>query len=427
MNQKLTKLQSIPNSTIAVKDNELCFGKYTAAELLDKFGSPLYIYQENVLRDRCRKLMQMIHHDKVIVHYSAKANTNIALLKIIREEGLCADAMSAGEIFSEEKAGFTPDKIFFVCNNIDEEEMMFAVKKGLKISVDSLSQLEMFGRLNPGGKVAVRINPGFGKGHHEKVVTGGDKTKFGVYHSDVEKIKAIAAKYNLHIMGINMHIGSNFFEPEAYIEAVKVILGIARQFEELEFIDAGGGFGIGYKAEEENLDVLALGDKLTSVLKDWMKEYGKEITFAMEPGRYVVCESGIILTKVHSTKLNPGNPPRKFIGTDTGFNVLARPIMYDSYHEIINASNMNTEEKETVDICGNICESGDLLARDRELAPTKEGDTLAILDAGAYGFTMSSNYNCRLKPAEVLITEDGDAKLIRERETLDDLLKHQIF
>lgn len=427
MNKKLAKLQAIPHSSVTIKEKDLCFGNQTAIELIEKFGSPLYVYQENVLRDRCRKLMQMIHHDKVIVHYSAKANTSIALLKIIREEGLCADAMSAGEIYCEEAAGFTPEKIFFVCNNIDEAEMQFAIDKGLKISVDSLSQLEQYGRLNPGGKVAVRINPGFGKGHHEKVVTGGDKTKFGVYHTEVAAIKKIAAKFNLHIMGINMHIGSNFFEPDAYIAAVKVILAIAEQFEALEFIDAGGGFGIAYTAQEENLDVLTLGEKLTTVLKDWMQKYGRELTFAMEPGRYVVCESGVILTKVTSTKTNPGHPPRKFIGTDAGFNVLARPIMYDSYHEIINASNMQSPATETVDICGNICESGDLLARDRQLAPTKEGDVLAILDSGAYGFTMASNYNCRLKPAEVLITETGEAKLIRKRETLDDLLQQQIY
>jgi len=417
----------IPNSQLKVQDNQLFLGKYTPNELLEKFGSPLYIYQENVLRDRCRKLINMIEHEKVVVHYSAKANTNISILKIIKEEGLHADAMSPGEILLEETAGFPAEKIFFVCNNVDDEELLYAIKKGIKISVDSLSQLERFGRLNPGGKVAVRINPGIGSGHHEKVVTGGDKSKFGIYFTDVQSIKQISAQYNLTIMGVNMHIGSNFMKPEAYVEAVKVILQIAEQFPDLELIDAGGGFGIAYTAEEENLNVAALGAQLSVVIREWMQKYGRNITFAMEPGRYVVAESGLILTKVLSSKINPGNPPRKFLGTNTGFNVLARPMMYDSYHEILNTNNINSTTTEKVDICGNICESGDLLARDRDFAPTKEGDILAILDAGAYGFTMTSNYNCRLRPAEVLIQEDGEARLIRKRDALEELLAHQVY
>jgi len=418
---------AVPNSSLKMKDNQLYLGNYSAEELLNKFGSPLYVYQENVLRDRCRQLINMINYENMVVHYSAKANTNVALLKIIREEGLHADAMSPGEIHLEEAAGFPPEKIFFVCNNVDDEEMLFAINKGVKISVDSLAQLERFGRLNPGGKVAVRINPGIGSGHHEKVITGGDKSKFGVYHTHVEKIKEVAQKYNLKIMGINMHIGSNFMQPEAYIEAVKVILGIAEQFPDLELIDAGGGFGISYTDSQLNLDIQSLGVKLSQVIRDWTDKYGKNVTFAMEPGRYVVAECGIILTRVLSTKVNPGEPPRKFIGTDTGFNVLARPMMYDSYHEILNASNLEDKNQEAVDICGNICESGDLLARQREIPSTKEGDILAILDAGAYGFTMSSNYNCRLRPAEVLIQEDGQARLIRKRDSLEDLLQHQVY
>lgn len=427
MNKKLADLMSIPNSTLQVKNNQLYFGNYSAQELLDKFGSPLYLYQENVLRDRCRKLVQMVDYENVVVHYSAKANTNVALLQIIREEGLHADAMSPGEIYLEEAAGFPPEKIFFVCNNVDDEEMLYALQKGIKVSVDSLAQLERFGRLNTGGKVAVRINPGIGSGHHEKVITGGDKSKFGVYHSEVEKIKEIAEKYQLKIMGINMHIGSNFMEPEAYVEAVKIILSIAEQFPDLELIDAGGGFGISYDGSRPNLDVTSLGVRLAKVLKDWTDKYGQKVTFAMEPGRFVVVESGIILTRVLSTKVNPGEPPRKFIGTDTGFNVLARPMIYDSYHEILNASNVESSNLEAVDICGNICESGDLLARGRKMPPSKEGDVLAILDAGAYGFTMSSNYNCRLRPAEVLLQEDGQARLIRKRDSLADLLKHQVY
>jgi len=427
VNKKLAALMSIPNSLLKVQDNKLYLGKLSAEELLDKYGSPLYVYQENVLRDRCRQLVKMVGYPQMIVHYSAKANINVALMKIVREEGLHVDAMSLGEIFLQMAAGFPAEKIFFVCNNVDDEELQYAIERGIKVSVDSLSQLERFGRLNPGGKVAVRINPGIGSGHHEKVVTGGDKSKFGVYYTDVDKIKEIAQKYNLKIMGINMHIGSNFLSPEPYIQAVETLLKIAEQFEDLELVDAGGGFGISYDGSQPPLDLAVLGARLTEIYKNWTDQYGKKITFAMEPGRYVIAESGILLTRALTLKSNPGNPPRTFIGTDAGFNVLARPVMYDSYHEILNASNIESSTTVIVDICGNVCESGDLLARERKLNPTKEGDAIAVLDAGAYGFSMASNYNCRLRPAEVLIEEDGQDKLIRAKDTLEDLLRHQIY
>lgn len=424
MRDRLSRYIKLSNS-IRVADNKLYLGCNSCNELVAKYQSPLYVYLDDILRDRCREVRDMVvGYENVTVNYSIKANSNIALLKIVREEGLCVDAMSPGEILFQLEAGFSPEQIFYIGNNVDEAEMRFAIKKGVKVSVDSLAQLEMYGRLNPGGPVAVRINPGIGDGHHEKVVTAGEKAKFGVYYTDVEEIKKIAQEYNLHVTGLNMHIGSHYLDDSKYIAAAERLMQLAAGFPDLDFIDIGGGLGIPYDKREGRLDLAETGRKLGRLFKDWAASYGKQVKFMLEPGRYIVAESGILLTKVNSVKTIAG---RVFIGTDAGFSVLVRPTMYGSYHEIFNADNLFDDRQITADICGNICESGDLLARDREISRTIEGDVLAVMDAGAYGYSMASNYNARLRPAEVLVQPDGSTRLIREREKLDDLLRHQVY
>ena len=396
-------------------------------KLAAEYGTPLYVYNERILRQRGRDLKGLVTYPHFVVDYSAKANSNLAFLEIVKEEGLEVDAMSPGEIHMELLAGFAPKEIFYICNNVSEEEMRFAIEKGVITSVDSLSQLEQYGRLNPGGEVAVRFNPGVGAGHHEKVVTAGKKTKFAVDAEKVDDVKAILKKYNLKLIGINQHIGSLFMDGKAFTQSVASLLEIAKQFDDLQFIDMGGGFGIPYHKEdgEAPLDLEDLGKHLDETLKAFAKETGREITFRIEPGRYISAECSVILSQVHAVKENHG---KKFVGCDVGFNVLQRPIMYDSYHgvEIFRASEEKSEKEETVSIVGNICESGDILAKDRTLPEIKEGDTLCVLDAGAYGHAMSSNYNCRLRPAEVLIRENGEVVLIRERDDFADLTRHQI-
>ena len=398
-------------------------------DILKRYGSPLYVYSEAILRQKCREMKNLIKYRNFSINYSTKANSNLELLKIIREEGLNADAMSPGEIYVLLAAGFKPEQIFYISNNVSEEEMKYALDKGIMISVDSLSQLEMYGRLNPGGKVAVRFNPGVGAGHHEKVVTAGKKTKFGINMDYVDEVKDILRKYNLKLAGINQHIGSLFLEGAPYLQGVKSLLSIAEQFDDLEFIDMGGGFGVPYRKQEgqECLDLGELGTKLDEVLQDWVREYGKEVAFKIEPGRYIVAECSVLLGTVHSIKNNYGVV---YAGTDIGFNVLARPVMYDSHHDIEVYRDgkllKSTGSDQPVYVVGNICESGDILAKDRELPPLKEGDVLGVMDAGAYGYSMSSNYNNRLRPAEVLIGKDGTVTLIRRRDTLEDLMRNFI-
>lgn len=420
-------------------------------ELAKTYGTPLYVCNERILRSRCRDLKHLVTYPNFVVDYSAKANSNLAFLQIVRSEGLEVDAMSPGEIYVEKKAGFSPKEIFYICNNVSKEEMQYAIDEEVIVSVDSVSQLEMFGRLAPGHDIAIRFNPGVGAGHHEKVVTAGKKTKFGVDPECIPQVKEILKKYNLHLIGINQHIGSLFMTGDAFVKSIDSLLEIAVQFPDLDFIDMGGGFGIPYKKEEGEapLDLEPLGKALDKKLFAFAEKYGKMVKFRIEPGRYISAESNVLLGQVHSIK---HNHDKKFVGCDIGFQVLIRPAMYNSYHGIeiyrpdeaadperqtekelekqtekIWTNDVENEtEKELVTIVGNICESGDILAKDRLLPPIKEGDILGVLDAGAYGFTMSSNYNNRLRPAEILIRENGDIVLTRRREKLEDLVKDLI-
>lgn len=400
-----------------------------AFELINKYGSPLYVYNEAILRERCRELINLVPLENFRVNYSAKANTNLEILKIIREEGLDVDAMSPGEIIIEEKAGFSSDRIFYICNNVSAEEMMFAIERGIMVSVDSLSQLDLFGRINPGGEIVVRFNPGIGVGHHEMVNTGGKKTKFGVEKAFITEVKKLLVKYKLKLAGINQHIGSLFLDGEKYIDGVRNLFEIAKEFKGLDYIDIGGGFGIPYHPDEKRLDLAKLGKNLAQVFREFLTEYdNKDLILKVEPGRYIVAECGVLLGTVYSKKENYS---RKYIGTDLGFNVLMRPVLYDSYHEIRVIKHpdnlVDNEGKEIVNIVGNICETGDILAKKRELPVINEGDLLSVMDTGAYSFVMSSNYNCRLRPAEVLVNRKGNDRLIRKRETYDDLLNHFIL
>lgn len=395
--------------------------------LAEKYKTPLYIYNERILRERCRDLKGMVTYPGFTVDYSMKANSNLAFLQVIKSEGLEVDAMSPGEIFMAKRAGFAADEIFYIGNNVSAEEMQYVIDEGVLVSADSLNQLEQYGQLNPGGEVAVRFNPGVGAGHHEKVVTAGKKTKFGIEPKYIPRVKELLKKYDLKLVGINQHIGSLFMSKEAFVQSIGALFDIARQFEGLRFVDMGGGFGIPYHKEdgEQPLNIKELGKAMDAELYRFAEEYGSDLKFRIEPGRYISAECGMILSEVYSVKKNHET---KFVGCDCGFNVLQRPIMYDSYHgvEIYRGSEETSEKTETVTIVGNICESGDILAKDRELPEILKGDILGVLDAGAYGFSMASTYNNRLRPAEILIRENGEAVLIREREELKDLLRHLI-
>lgn len=402
------------------------FGHTHPEELAQKYGTPLYVYNESILRQRMKEMKNLITCAPFTVNYSIKTNSNISILKIALDEGLNADAMSPGEIHFLLEAGFPAEKIFYVSNNVSEEELQFAIDRNIMTSLDSVSQLDRFGRLNPGGTCAIRLNPGVGAGHHEKVVTAGKKTKFSIAQEDIDRAIEVAQKHKLKIVGVNQHIGSLFLEAKPFIEAVKNFLSLAERFNDLEFVDFGGGFGIPYKklSGEPAIDLASFSSELDQIIADWTQTYGKEILFKIEPGRFIAAEGGVLLGRVHAKKQNAG---QKYVGTDLGMNVLIRPMMYDSWHDIeVYRKGQNISEidsSEEVTVVGNICETGDIIADGRLLPRIEEDDIVCILDAGAYGFAMASNYNNRLKPAEVLINLEGEHQLIRRRQTFDDLLK----
>jgi diaminopimelate decarboxylase len=406
------------------------FGRNTPQQLIATYGSPLYVYNENILRRSCRDMLKLAAHPGFRVNYSAKANSNPALLRIIREEGCLVDAMSPGELHMNLHAGFLREQILYVCNNVSEAELKNVADYGVLVSVDSLAQLDLYGRVNRGGKVMLRFNPGIGAGHHQKVVTAGKSTKFGIAPEELDEARALLVRHRLTLAGLNQHIGSLFMEPGGYLDAMDWLLAFAaalrpEEFAQLEILDFGGGFGIPYRKyeNEARLDLDALGGGIHGRISAFAAQTGYRGCFYVEPGRYIVAECGLLLGTVHAVKSHAG---RRYAGTDLGFNTLMRPVLYDAHHDIeIYRIGGNADAGSVLQtVVGNICESGDILADNRELPEIRIGDILGVLDAGAYGFAMCSNYNLRLRPAEVLITADGSYRLIRRRDSLDDLLRN---
>ncbi len=390
-------------------------------ELLERFGSPLYVYDEQVLRARLREIANLVRHRPFHPSISVKANGNPHLLAVAREEGLRGDAMSPGEILLLERAGFRVEDMFFIPNNVSDDEFHFAHSRGILTSLDSIDQLRSWARLFPDSRVSLRVNPGTGDGHHEKVVTAGSRTKFGILPSELDEARSILTESGIRLVGLNQHIGSGFLEPSRYLQAAATLLTLAESFPELEFVDFGGGFGIPYREHESRLDLALLGRSLDTLLSDWCRRTNRTIEARVEPGRYWCAECGTLLGTVHAVK------PRGegvIAGTDLGFNVLQRPAMYDSWHgiELVPAT---IGERATIPVTwvGNICESGDILGKDRVSPMPLPGDAVAVRDAGAYGWSMSSSYNARPRAAEVLVGADGEARIIRHRETWEDLMR----
>jgi len=394
----------------------LYIGQIKASEIADKYGTPLYVYNEDTIKRNYKNLIENIKYPKTEIYYACKANYNLTILKILKGLGAGIDAVSPWEVELSIHIGFSPSKILFTGNNVTDKEIKYVKEHNVLINIDSLSELKRYGKMYPNSKISVRINPNVGAGHHIHVITGGPNSKFGIYYNRTDEIKQIVSDYNLNIIGVHMHIGSGILEPEPFFLGIKSLLTTAKEFNKLDFIDIGGGLGIPYKPEEKPLDIKKFGQRLTEIFTSYAKEHG-DISLRFELGRYLVANSGVLITRVNTVKKTPY---KIFIGTDTGFNHLIRPMLYNAYHEIVVVDKMAQEKTQMVNICGNICENGDLFAKDRPMPDIEEGDLLAIMNAGAYGFSMSSNYNFRPLPAEVLVS-GNEMKLIRRRETIEDL------
>jgi diaminopimelate decarboxylase len=411
------------------KKGALYFDGVSALELAETYDTPLYVVSESRIRNNYQRLYNALtrHYQKIKVYYAAKANSNLSVLKILETEGAGVDAVSPGEVFMALTSGFTPDRILFTGTSVRNDELKFLADSNVKVNVDSLSQLDRLLKMAVPEVLSVRVNPEIGAGHHDHCITAGKNTKFGLWEDDALKAYATAKKARVEKFGIHMHVGSGVLDVEPFLLALDRLLGTAKKVHDelgitFEFVDMGGGLGVPYKPEEKPLDLTVFADKVLSMFKSKVEEYGLgEPFFCVEPGRYLVGDASILLTAVNTVKATPF---KKFVGVDAGFNTLVRPTMYGSYHHILVANRLNAKEQETYDVVGPICESGDALAKDRKLPKVEEGDLLAVLNAGAYGFSMSSQYNARPRAAEVLI-KNGKSVLIREREQLDDLVSGQ--
>jgi diaminopimelate decarboxylase len=407
----------------------LYFDGVSAKELAEKFDTPLYVISEKRIRENYRRLNNALtrNYAKTRLYYAAKANSNLSVLKILESEGAYLDAVSPGEVFMALTSGFTPERILFTGTSVRNDELRFLADSNVTVNVDSLSQLDRLLKMAVPKVLSVRINPEVGAGHHSHVITAGKNSKFGLWEDDALKAYATAKKARVKQFGIHMHVGSGVLEVEPFVLALEKLLSIAKKVHDklglsFEFVDIGGGLGVPYKPEESELDLTAFSDRVLSLFKTKIGEYCLgEPFFCVEPGRYLVSDASVLLTAVNTVKVTPF---KKFVGVDAGFNTLVRPTMYGSYHHVLVANKVGSPEKETYDVVGPVCESGDVLAQDRRLPKIQEGDLLAILNAGAYGYAMSSQYNARPRAAEVMV-KNGKCTLVREREQLDDLMSGQ--
>jgi len=411
------------------RNGELYVDSVSTVELVKKYDTPLYVISEKRIRENYNRLRKSLtsNYPKVRIHYAAKANSNLSVLKILEKAGASLDVVSPGEVSMALTSGFPPDRILFTGTSVRTDELEFLVNSNLTVNIDSLSQLDRLLKLSVPKILSVRVNPEVGAGLHSHVITAGKQSKFGLWEADAMKAYETSKNAGVERFGIQMHIGSGILDPKPFVQALEKLLNIAKKVHErlgitFEFVDMGGGLGVPYKPEDKELDLEDFSEKVLSLFKSRIKKDGLgEPFFCVEPGRYLVADTSILLTAVNTVKTTPF---KKFIGVDAGLNTLVRPTMYGSYHHILVANKLNAPEEATCDVVGPICESGDALAKDRRLPLIQERDLLAVLNAGAYGFAMSSQYNARPRAAEVLV-KYGKVTIVREREQLDDLVKGQ--
>jgi diaminopimelate decarboxylase len=419
--------------------NHLFFGGKDVVELVEKYGTPLYVTDERKLRENFRGYKDAFSDVAVDIdiYYAVKANGNLAILKILAEEGAGADVFSSGELYMARLAGIPAEMILFNGNSKSEDELREAMESNIKISVDSLDELRtlagMVKEKSKGEevKIAIRVNPDISPKVHPKIATGLKTSKFGIpYHQVIPACKEAEELHNVNLKGIHCHIGSQILDVNVFGEAIKKMMDIVeelyREGIELEFIDLGGGLGIGYKKDEKERaptpkDLAKVIIPLFNHRKKRLSCINEnELKLILEPGRSIVGSTTILLSGVNAVKRGYKN----FVAIDAGFNLLIRPVMYNAYHAVVVANKMNEEHSELYTIVGPICEAGDIIADERKLPKVKKGDLIAILDTGAYGFAMSSQYNGRARCAEVLVNE-GKEELIRQRENIGDLIRHQ--
>jgi len=393
----------------------------TLLQIAKDFGSPVYVYDAEKIEFQYKRLTKAFSKVKQLkLNYAVKALSNISVLKLFNKLGSGIDTVSIQELRLGLKAGFKPEDIIFTPNGVSLEEIEEAAKLGVQINIDNLSILEQFGTKHPKVPVCIRINPHVMAGGNTNISVGHIDSKFGISIHQIPLLLRIVENTKMTINGIHMHTGSDILDIDVFLYASEILFETAKNFKTLEFIDFGSGFKVPYKKGDIETNIEELGEKLSKRFNEFCKEYGRDLTLAFEPGKFLVSEAGVFLAKVNVVKQTTSTV---FAQIDSGFNHLIRPMLYGSQHDILNISNPKGRER-FYSVVGYICET-DTFANNRRISEINEGDILCFKNAGAYCYSMASNYNSRYRPAEVLLYK-GKAQLIRKRETFDDILKNQV-
>ena len=389
-------------------------------DLANKYGSPLYVYDTDIIASQYRRITDAFEKvEQLQLNYAVKALSNINILRFFKNLGAGLDTVSIQEVNLALSVGVDPKKIIYTPNGVSLEEIENVAKKGVQINIDNLSILELFGQKHPEIPVCIRINPHIMAGGNSKISVGHIDSKFGISVHQVPHIKRVVENTGMHVNGIHMHTGSDILDIDTFLRATEILFDVAKKFKTIDFIDFGSGFKVPYKEGDISTDIEQLGLQLTERFNSFCKDFGKKVTLMFEPGKFLVSKAGNFLAKVNVVKQTTSTV---FAGIDSGFNHLIRPMMYDSYHHITNISNPDGRDR-YYSVVGYICET-DTFGSNRRISEISEGDILCFENAGAYCFSMASNYNSRYRPAEVMIYNNDDY-LIRERETFEDLVKNQ--
>jgi diaminopimelate decarboxylase len=394
----------------------------TLTTIANEFGTPVYVYHAEKIKDQYEQLLSAFKTSNTRFFYACKALTNINVLRYIKDIGCNIDCSSINEVLLALKAGFEPKNILYTSNNIAFSEIETARGLGVNINIDSLSNLEKFGKkFGHSYPVGIRLRPNIMAGGNLKISTGHNKSKFGIPLEQIDKVLSLVSSTGLYIHALHIHTGSEIKDVEVFAKGIEVLFDIAGHFPDLKVFDFGGGIKVPYQPGEEGTDIIQLGKKIEEEFEWYEKKYNRYMQVWFEPGKFLVSEAGCLITKVNVLKESAA---ATFAGVDSGLNHFIRPMFYGAYHIIDNISNLNGPLKKYT-VVGNICET-DTFAEDRMLNEVREGDYLVFRNAGAYGFEMASNYNSRFKPAEVMV-KDGKAHLIRKRDVLEDLLRNQVM
>ncbi|MEQ9231741.1 MAG: diaminopimelate decarboxylase [Cyclobacteriaceae bacterium] len=388
--------------------------------ICEEYGDPVYVYDADQIRSNYEQFVAALDVKNLKIHYACKALNNKAILKLFKGLGAGLDCVSIEEVQLGLRAGFTSDEILFTPNNISEYEYELAIAAGVKINVDNLYMLEYFGVNHPELPIYIRINPHLMAGGNQNISVGHIDSKFGISIHQVPNIERIVKNFNINVQGIHVHTGSDILDADIFIRAAELVFSVVEKFDTVTHIDFGSGFKVAYKEGDLHTDIPAFGKRFSEAFNAFCERMGKDYVLEFEPGKYMVSNAGYFLTKINLVKQTTSCT---FIGLNTGFNHFIRPMFYNSYHQIENLTD-STGNKKVYSVVGYVCET-DTFALDRVLPEAFKGDVIMFRNAGAYCMTMASNYNSRLRPPEVLV-ENGEARLIRRRETLEDVLACEV-